>query len=90
MNKSNEIIRVFGRVQGVGFRYSVLQEALSLGLCGYVCNEHDGSVYIEAEGNREQIDLLIAWCRKGPSRSEVREIRHFGGQLMNYVSFRIR
>jgi len=90
MEKSNEIIRVYGRVQGVGFRYSALQAASVLGLCGFVYNEQDGSVTIEAEGTREQIDLLIEWCRKGPSRSEVSEVRHFPGQLMNYKSFSIR
>jgi len=90
MEKLNEIIRVYGRVQGVGFRYSALQAATELGLCGFVCNEQDGSVTIEAEGTREQIELLITWCRKGPSRSEVSEIRHFPGTLMNYKSFRIR
>lgn len=90
MEKINVIIRVYGRVQGVGFRYSAVQAATAMGVCGFVCNEHDGSVTIEAEGSREQIDHLIAWCRRGPSRSEVSDVRSFPGQLMNYKSFRIR
>ncbi|MBK9356343.1 MAG: acylphosphatase [Bacteroidales bacterium] len=90
MGNSNEIIRVFGRVQGVGFRYSAHQAATGLGLYGFVRNEPDGSVTIEAEGPKEQINMLIEWCRKGPARAEVHEIKHYPGQLMNYTSFRIR
>jgi len=90
MNKTNEIIRVYGRVQGVGFRYSAQMIASGMGISGYATNDSDGSVYIEAEGNREQLDLFIEWCRKGPSRAIVQDVRHFPGKLMNYTSFRIR
>ncbi|MHC1774652.1 MAG: acylphosphatase [Lentimicrobium sp.] len=90
MEKSNEIIRVYGRVQGVGFRYSAQQTAWAMGICGFVTNETDGSVYIEAEGSSEQIRLFIDWCRKGPSRSIVQDIRHFPGTLMNYTSFKVK
>ena len=90
MDKVNVIIRVIGRVQGVGFRYSTQQIATSLSLCGFVTNESDGSVYIEAEGTTEQINLLIEWCRRGSSRAIVREVRYFTGTLMNYTSFRVK
>lgn len=90
MDKTNEIIRVYGRVQGVRFRYSALQIATSMGICGYVANESDGSVYIEAEGSAEQLNQFIEWCRNGPSRAIIQEVRHFPGQLMNYNSFRVR
>ncbi|MBK6965934.1 MAG: acylphosphatase [Bacteroidales bacterium] len=90
MEKSNEIIRVYGRVQGVGFRYSAQQIAASIGLCGFVSNESDGSVYIEAEGSSEQINLFIGWCQKGSARAIVREVRHFPGTLMNYSNFRVK
>ncbi|PKP01016.1 MAG: acylphosphatase [Bacteroidetes bacterium HGW-Bacteroidetes-9] len=90
MNIVNEIIQVNGRVQGVGFRYATQSTAISLGLNGYVCNKPDGSVYIEVEGTKEQIAVFIVWCKKGPSRAIVQEVRHFSGPLMNYQSFRIR
>ena len=51
---------VRGRVQGVGFRYMVLEEAHRLGLAGWVANEPDGSVRCVAEGTREwppEIDM---------------------------------
>lgn len=90
MNKTNEIIRVYGRVQGVGFRYSAQRIASVMGISGYATNESDGSVYIEAEGTKEQVEQFIDWCRKGPSRAIVQDVKHFPGKLMNYTSFRIR
>ncbi|PKP49853.1 MAG: hypothetical protein CVT92_14890 [Bacteroidetes bacterium HGW-Bacteroidetes-1] len=43
------IIQIFGRVQGVGFRYYTVHKAMELGVYGFVQNKGDGSVYIEAE-----------------------------------------
>jgi acylphosphatase len=90
VEKYNEIIRIFGKVQGVGFRYSAIQAAKATGISGFVCNEHDGSVYIEAEGTKEQIEAFTDWCRKGPSRAIIQELKHFPGPLKNYSSFTIR
>jgi acylphosphatase len=55
-----------GRVQGVGFRYSALDEAVRLGLTGWVRNTHDGHVELVAEGKREVLDRLITWSHSGP------------------------
>jgi len=90
MIRKNIIIRVYGRVQGVGFRYYTHQAAVSMGISGYVSNESDGSVYIEAEGTSDQISVFLDWCKKGPARAVVSDIRYYEGQLMNYTSFRIR
>lgn len=90
MNKKNIIIRVFGRVQGVGFRYYAHQGAVSLGITGYVSNETDGSVYIEVEGPADKLSLFLDWCSRGPARAEITDIRHFEGPVVNYTSFRIR
>lgn len=59
-------IHVKGRVQGVGFRYSAVREARSRGITGFVKNQYDGSVYIEAEGSQEQLLDFVEWCRRGP------------------------
>ena len=64
-------IKITGRVQGVGFRYSTLSEARRMGLTGFVRNMPDGSVYIEAEGPVETLNSFVAWCRKGPGISFV-------------------
>ncbi len=65
---------VHGLVQGVGFRYSVLSEAKSLGLSGFVENRPDGSVHVEAEGPPEQLDRLEAFLRAGPRWARVDEL----------------
>jgi acylphosphatase len=83
-------ITVRGRVQGVGFRWNALKAAESLGISGYVMNRPDGSVYIEAEGTREQLDSFAAWCRKGPgfghvSSADISEYPPFG-----YSGFNIK
>jgi len=60
---------IYGRVQGVGFRFSTKQLADELGINGTVRNENDGSVYVEASGNDEQMEQFIEELAKGPSPS---------------------
>lgn len=48
-----------GRVQGVGFRYTAMLYARKLGLTGWVRNNPDGKVEMEAQGSRARIDLLV-------------------------------
>jgi acylphosphatase len=57
---------VVGRVQGVGFRYFVLREAMALGLAGWVANTSGGSVRCVAEGPRRSLDVLVERLREGP------------------------
>ncbi len=59
--------RVTGRVQGVGFRWSAVNEARRLGLRGRVRNAADGSVEVEAEGDAGALAEFFAWLRRGPS-----------------------
>lgn len=54
-----------GRVQGVGFRHTTEEIALSLGLTGWVRNLHDGRVEVVAEGSREALDELVERIRQG-------------------------
>jgi len=55
-----------GRVQGVGFRYAVRQQAEALGIEGWVRNRRDGCVEAVVVGPPEQVELLQAWARHGP------------------------
>ena len=64
-------IKVHGRVQGVGFRYSAIQVATRIGISGWVRNEWDGTVQIYCEGEAASVDNFIRWCRKGPSMAYV-------------------
>jgi acylphosphatase len=67
-------LKISGRVQGVYFRASALQQAQKLGLTGWVMNCSDGSVEALAEGARAKLDELIAWCRLGPSGARVTNV----------------
>lgn len=53
-----------GRVQGVGFRYSAQYLAQGLGLTGWVRNEWDGTVIMEAQGTEEQLNQLIQMLKR--------------------------
>jgi acylphosphatase len=72
--KSRVRLKIAGRVQGVYYRASTVQQAQILGLTGWVKNCPDGSVEAVAEGIVEKIEELIAWCRKGPAGARVTEV----------------
>jgi acylphosphatase len=82
-------IRVTGRVQGVGFRWNVANEAKNRGIMGLVKNLSDGSVYIEAEGHKDHLDSYVEWCRKGPGFSIVDSVEVSTFPPVNYTDFRI-
>ncbi len=67
-------VRVSGRVQGVGFRYSAASEAQKLDITGFAENNPDGSVYIEVEGEEAALKKFLAWCRKGPWLANVERV----------------
>jgi acylphosphatase len=65
---------VRGHVQGVWYRGSAQQEASRLGVGGWVRNMRDGAVELEAQGPRERVDELVAWCRQGPPSARVESV----------------
>jgi len=80
-------ITVQGKVQGVGFRYFIKSCALRLELKGYVKNQPDGSVYIEAEGEERKLKILIEKCKQGPILSQVRDVAILASKIQNYSNF---
>lgn len=60
---------VYGRVQGVGFRFTTKMVADRLGIKGYVQNQADGSVYIEASGEKQALATFIKEVKASPSPS---------------------
>ena len=63
--------RAEGRVQGVGFRYSCVNEGRRLGLSGWVRNMPNGAVEVWAEGIEEKLDDLLKWLHRGPPGARV-------------------
>jgi len=86
----NKLITIEGRVQHVGFRFSARNAAQKLKITGEVCNLSNGNVYIEAEGEEENVYQFIAWCRQGPTLAKVIDVKIQDGKLMNYPGFAIR
>lgn len=83
-------IKVCGQVQGVFFRHSAKLKARALGVKGFVRNEPDDSVYIEAEGEKDKLNGFLEWCRKGPPLAIVEKIEFdFSDQMKNFDEFEI-
>ena len=66
--------RIYGHVQGVGFRYFTWQYALKIGVTGFVRNLADGSVEVIAVGSESQIEELDAWLQEGPRTAIVDDV----------------
>jgi Acylphosphatases len=67
-------VRISGRVQGVGFRWFVREEARRLGLSGWVTNLPDGGVEVAAGGEASSLQRLRAALAVGPSGAEVSQL----------------
>jgi len=65
---------VHGFVQGVGFRYSVERAARSRGVAGWVRNQPDGTVEAVFEGEPEDVESLVDFCRAGPRGARVERV----------------
>jgi acylphosphatase len=80
-----------GRVQGVGFRYFVRENAEMLGVTGWVRNRFDGAVETVAEGQRERLDQFLGMLNQGPRGSVVESIEHeFQDAGGDFAAFKIR
>jgi acylphosphatase len=85
--RKRKIIRVRGLVQGVNYRQAARREAERLGIAGFARNEADGSVTVEAEGNAEDVDLLVERCRHGPAAAQVSHVEVSEGPPVGYDGF---
>lgn len=74
MSKDRAHLKITGKVQGVGFRASTRRRARKLGLSGWVKNLADGSVEAVVEGEKNDIQNLVSWAKKGPRRARVDEV----------------
>ena len=67
-------LRIYGQVQGVFFRRSAKEAADGLGVKGWVKNRRDGTVEIEAVGDKKSLEKFVNWCKKGPPLSRVEKV----------------
>lgn len=74
MAKVRAHVIISGKVQGVYFRAETREQALSLGVAGWVRNRPDGNVEGIFEGDRDLVEKLIDWCRQGPPKAVVVDV----------------
>jgi acylphosphatase len=67
-------IRIHGRVQGVGYRDYLRDEADRLGVTGWVRNRADGSVEAVVQGSAEAVERILCWARRGPPAARVTQL----------------
>jgi len=83
-------ITIIGKVQGVYFRASTKQKADALGVKGFVRNQPNGSVYIEAEAAPEVLEKFLTWCHQGPERAQVLNVETTSAALQYFEAFEVR
>jgi len=84
------IIKIYGDVQGVGFRDAAYWIARKMHVAGFAMNDPEGFVYIEAEGDEKDLKDFLIWCRKGPVTAKVDRVEEewFDGSG-SFTGFRI-
>jgi len=83
-------IKIYGLVQGVFFRHSARLKALEFKLVGFIKNQPDGSVYLEVEGDENNLKYFLSWCYQGPSSARVNKVEsEFTDKIKGYHNFEI-
>ena len=83
-------ITVKGKVQRVSYRFCTHGQAIKCNLVGFVKNLYNGDVYIEVEGEEENINKLIDWCYVGSPLSQVKEVFAEESDMKHYETFEIK
>lgn len=84
-------VYISGRVQGVGYRYSLAIEAEALGVLGWCRNLPDGRVEALLQGSFDRLGQLLAWCQQGPVSADVDGVEQFDvPDAERYIGFEIR
>jgi acylphosphatase len=82
------LLRIAGRVQGVGFRLYMQREARSRGITGWVRNRADGTVEAVVQGTPDAVEAMIAWARRGPPSAAVSDVKvgEASGEYQDFVT----
>src|ERR1051326_3066632 len=87
--KEMRVLRIHGKVQGVGYRFFATRVARRMGLKGYITNERDGTVAAAVEGEKQNIDDWIEELKEGPRYAEVtkidQETKEYTGRLGDFA-----
>jgi acylphosphatase len=81
---------ITGRVQGVFFRDSTRREAARRGVAGWVRNRGDGAVEAAFEGPPDEVEALVAFCRRGPRGAVVDDVRTVDEEPQGLTGFEVR
>jgi acylphosphatase len=73
-------LEIRGLVQGVGYRWSMVEEARRLSVRGWVRNRRDGSVEAMVMGSPEAVERIVGWARRGPRSAVVAAVEVFAGE----------
>lgn len=77
-----------GTVQGVFFRQFIKENAERCDVRGFVRNLEDGRVEVFAEGNQEDVEKLIEFCKKGPKHSQIRNVEIKEEKFQDFKEFK--
>lgn len=88
--KKHVNLTISGRVQGVGFRYATQRSANLMGIKGFVQNNVNGSVSVEAEGEEEILNQFLEWCHQGPGWARIDRVSQSESNMIGYKEFTIR
>lgn len=80
---------IFGKVQGVGFRFFTWQQAQKIGLVGTVRNQDDGSVEVIAQGTEEQLIALKNWLQQGSKFAQVEKVLELDYSSHQFETFSV-
>lgn len=67
-------LKIYGNVQGVGFRYWMKTQASALGLTGFARNEPDRTVKVLIQGDKKTLEKFLKMCYDGPSFAQVTHV----------------
>lgn len=77
-----------GRVQGVYYRQNTIKQAQRLGLSGWIRNLNDGKVEAVFEGEKENVEKIVNWAKKGPFFARVSSLKiewqEYKGEFNNF------
>ncbi len=82
-------IKIYGHVQGVGFRYFTYRIARKMGIKGYVRNAEDGSVEIHAEGDEKSLGDFLKQVSRGPISAVVTNVEYEQVNEKDFQTFEI-